>query len=331
MRAALAALTALVVGLIGPTTGALGAGASTPSAGHLVQGPREFFWPAGQHRTVSHGSQQLVYNGGLQGRGVEHHPAVYLVFWGSQWNKQDPYAAYEQRFFRGLYRAGDTWTGLQHEWCDHVAKGAVSCTPKSARVGRPLGALVKGVWFDNTRLAVPTDTAFFGGLTPDAVAQEAARAAAHFGNTTPASNVDVQYIINEPSHFDSPGFGPVFCAYHSYVGSNYGPLPYANIPYLSDLSGYCGQNAVNSGRAGTYDGISIVAGHEFIETMTDPYPNTGWMDVNGGENADKCAWKTEGPGAMTDLHLSTGTFAVQGSWSNVANNGNGDCRISTTE
>ena len=34
-------------------------------------------------------------------------------------------------------------------------------------------------------------------LVPDAVAQEAARAAAHFGNTTAAKNHDAQYIIND--------------------------------------------------------------------------------------------------------------------------------------
>jgi serine protease len=329
IRVALASVGALVVGLIGPTAGALGSSASPGShvplsAGLLVQGPRDVFLPA--TRKANPGPQQLTYHGGLNGRGVQHHPKVYLVFWGSQWDKKDPYADYEQRFFRGLYGRGDTWTGLQREWCDHVAKQAVTCGPRSPRIGRPIGGLVKGVWFDDSVFALPTDNPFVGGLTPDAVAQEAVRAAEHFGNTTPASNVDAQYIISEPSHFNSVGYG-LFCAYHSYVSSNYGPVPYTDLPYLTDLGFDCGQNSVNSGDAGTYDGLSIVAGHEFIETISDPYVLTGWADAEGEENADKCAWRTTGAGAMTNVRLTTGTFAVQGTWSNLAKNGDGDCRV----
>lgn len=335
IRLVVAGVATLVVGLIGPAAGAFGAGSSLArtgavpsSAGHLVQGPRHVLLPSPHRqraaREASPGRQQLTYHGGLHGRGVQHHPAVYLVFWGSQWNRSDPYADYEQRFFRGLYGRGDDWTGVQHEWCDRVAKQAVGCGPRSPRIGRPLGRLVKGVWFDTSTVALPTDNPLVDGLTPDSVAQEAVRAAEHFGNTTPASNVDVQYVINEPSHFDSPGFG-LFCAYHSYVGSNYGPVPYTDLPYMTDLGLDCGQHSVNDGAAGTYDGVSIVAGHEFIETISDPYIVTGWADADGEENADKCAWRTDGAGAMTNLKLSTGTFAVQGSWSNLANNGNGDC------
>jgi hypothetical protein len=334
-RLALACAAVGIVGLVGPALASPAAGNTRsagpvvpPSAGHLIQGPRDIFRPVGyavhEHRKANAGDQQLSFGGGLRGVGVQHHPAVYLVFWGSQWRQSDPYADYEQRFFRGLYGPGDNWTGVQREWCDGVAKQAVSCPEAAARVSTPSGALVKGVWFDNSMLALPTDNPVVSGL-PDAVAEEAVRAAAHFGNTTAEKNRDVQYIINEPSRFDSVGFG-LYCGYHSYVAGAYGPVAYTDLPYVTDLGFDCGQNFVNSGTAGTYDGLSLVAGHEFIETLTDPYPNTGWVDHDGSENADKCAWKTSGAGAMTDVHLSTGTFAVQGSWSNLANNGNGACR-----
>jgi hypothetical protein len=337
-RLALACAAAAVVGLVAPalaaSTGSAQTGAAglvvPSSAGRLTQGPREILWPAtrGASRPAHQanaGNQQLLFGGGLRGRGgVQHHPAVYLVFWGSQWKQADPYANYEQRFFHGLYGAGDNWTGVQREWCDGLVKKALSCPQSAARVGTPHGPLVKGVWFDDSALALPTDNPVVRGL-PDAVAQEAVRAAAHFGNKTVARNRDAQYIINEPKGFDSLGFG-LYCGYHSYVGSGYGPLAYTDLPYVTDLGFDCGQNYVNSGADGTYDGLSLVAGHEFIETLTDPYPNNGWVDAGGEENADKCAWKSSGAGAMTDLHLSTGTFAVQGSWSNLANNGNGGCR-----
>jgi len=331
-RLALAWAAAALVTLTGHALAATTPQPTAPpvpaSAGHLVQGPREILWPAGSpaagERHAHEGSQQLIYGGGVNGVGVEHHPSVYIVFWGSQWRSNDPYASYEQRFFRGLYGPGDTWTGLQREWCDHIPKGAVSCPQRAPRVGAPYGGLVKGVWFDNSRLAIPTDNPVVRGL-PDAVAQEAVRAAAHFGNRSGAKNRDVVYLINEPSRFDSLGYGALYCGYHSVVGSNYGLIPYADLPYLTDIGFQCGQNYVNRGSAGTYDGVSLVAGHEYIESITDPYVLTGWADQEGEENADKCIWKATGEGAMTNVRLSTGTFAVQGSWSNLANNGNGGC------
>lgn len=321
LRHAFAALAVLTVGLAAPAT-ALGPSRAASSPGHLTQGPRDILEPRSH---AQRGPEQLTYHGGLKRQGVQHHPAVYLVFWGSQWDRSDPYIDYEVRFFRGLYGAGDDWTGLQREWCDDVVKDALSCPGSAARIGRPYGNLVKGVWFDDSALAVPNDNPFIT-VGPDAVAKEAVRAAEHFGNTTPLRNRDAQYIINEPSHFDSIGYG-LFCAYHSYVGTSYGNIPYTDLPHVTDLGFDCGTNAVNSGEAGRYDGVSIIAGHEFIETISDPYVNYGWLDPDGEENADKCAWLTEGPGAMDNVHLSTGTFAVQGTWSNLSNNGKGGCRL----
>jgi len=63
--------------------------------------------------------------------------------------------------------------------------------------------------------------------------------------------------------------------------------------------------------------FSIVGGHEYAETITDPYPNSGWLDGRGAENGDKCAWISSGTGAAQDISLSTGKFAVQSLWSNA--------------
>jgi serine protease len=91
----------------------------------------------------------------------------------------------------------------------------------------------------------------------------------------------------------------------------------------------CGQNFVNSGAAGTLDGVSIVEGHEYAETLTDAYPAGGWTDSIGYENGDKCAWITAGhQGASQNITLATGTFAVQSTYANDYNNGAGGCEIS---
>jgi hypothetical protein len=62
------------------------------------------------------------------------------------------------------------------------------------------------------------------------------------------------------------------------------------------------------------------------ETITDQFPNGGWLDASGAENGDKCVWITTG--ATADTTFSTGTFAVQSLWSNAFNSGSGGCVLS---
>ena len=69
---------------------------------------------------------------------------------------------------------------------------------------------------------------------------------------------------------------------------------------------------------GTYDGVSIVEGHEYMETITDMRPRDRLDRHRRPENGDKCAWISSGQGAMANLTLSTGTFAVQSTWSNTS-------------
>jgi hypothetical protein len=163
--------------------------------------------------------------------------------------------------------------------------------------------------------------------SPDdtAIAAEAVRAAAHFGNTTSASNSSAQYIIDTPHGNSTSGFNTQWCAYHSIVSSQYGGLAYTDFPYIPDAGTNCGQNFVNSGSAGALDGVSIVGGHEFAETETDPGAGSGWLDAAGAETGDKCAWIRSGTGASTNVTFSNGTYAVQSLWSNSANGGAGGC------
>jgi serine protease len=304
------------------------------SAGHLTNHAPDVFWakghaPAGKAASpaAATAGNNLVYGGGTGAGVVSSQPGVYLVFWGSQWSATDPLATYLKSFMNGLYGAGDDWTTVSQQFCEGIATGAWTCPTSATHVGVPSGSLVKGVWFDNATPAVPVDTLVnpTTSRVGDQLAAEAARAAAHFGNTTPASNTQVHYVIALPSGFFTPGYGAYYCAYHSSVSSSYGSLAYTNLPYMTDFGATCGQNSVNSGSAGTYDGVSIVEGHEFMETVTDMRPSTGWTDASGQENGDKCAWISSGQGAMADLSLSTGSFAVQSTWSNAFNNGNGGC------
>lgn len=254
----------------------------------------------------------MTYGGGA----IQSAPAVYIVFWG--WNGRDPSGEgpYQLAFFNGV--GGSQWNSSQTQYCNQTTDAVgTACAAGATHVGNPSG-LLKGTWTDNTN-PVPANP-------PDSAIQaEAARAAAFFGNTTAASNGSTQYIIDTPQGNSTSGFATQWCAYHGLVASGYGNLSYTDFPYITDAGASCGENIVNSGSAGILDGVSIVGGHEFAESETDPNPGYGWTDTTGAETGDKCAWIQTGAGSMTNMTFSTGTFAVQSLWSNAANNGLGQC------
>lgn len=256
----------------------------------------------------------MTYGGGA----IESSPAVYIVYWG--WNGRDPsgQAAYQQKFFQGV--GGSAWNGSQTQYCNATTLLGLGCATGATHVGNPSGVL-KGTWSDNTN-AVPSSP------TDADIQAEATRAAANFGNTSAGANANAQYIIDTPQGNSTSGFGTQWCAYHGSASSSYGALAYTDFPYITDGGAGCGENFVNAGSAGLLDGVSIVGGHEFAETETDTNPPSGWTDTAGAETGDKCAWISVGPGASTNVTLSSGTFAVQSLWSNAANSGLGGCALS---
>jgi serine protease len=169
-----------------------------------------------------------------------------------------------------------------------------------------------GYWYDNASSAPSRPR-------QSQLAAEAVRAAAHFGNTTSGKNASAQYVIATASGNNSNGFGTQYCAWHSSTSSSYGYIAYTNLPYITDAGASCG---ANFNGLGPDAGITIVGGHEMAETISDQFPNTGWLDGNGEENGDKCAWNS-----ATSNQLLTGTtsFPVQPLWSNAANSGSGGC------
>jgi hypothetical protein len=263
-------------------------------------------------------TRNLQYRGGS----VERAQKIYLVFWGSQWsNDPNGEASYLQNFYNGLYGAQDTWSTSTVQYCQGASYGSTSCSSSASFISHPGSSPLAGVWFDNGAAAPSSPT-------QNNLAGEAVNAAGHFGNTSSASNTNVQYVVATAHGNNMNGFATQWCAWHSSASSNYGSIAYTNLPYIPDAGYSCGANFVNAGVAGALDGVSIVGGHEYVETVTDPFPNSGWLDRNGEENADKCIWISPGTsGGAANLTLSTGTFAVQSLWSNNFNGGNGGCAI----
>ncbi len=54
----------------------------------------------------------------------------------------------------------------------------------------------------------------------------------------------------------------------------------------------CGANFISPPKdeSGADEGVTIVEGHEYAESVTDPNPPSGWYNNSYGEIGDICAW-----------------------------------------
>lgn len=310
-------------------------------------------WLAAHDQAAATGQQTLSYGGGVDGIGVQSgHSKVYLVFYGNQWGTQTTdangnakfsndsagAAGATQQMFKGIGTNGETWSADLTQWCDgpNVATGAVSCPSNADFIPYQSGGVLSGVWYDNAA-ASPSQA------SGNQLAQEAVKAAGHFGNTTAAANRDAYYIVlsphgTNPDDYQNPTTG--YCAWHDWNGdttltggaasSPYGDIAFSNQPYNIDAGSNCGVGFVNS--PGTLDGWTMTLGHEWHEMMSDQNPAGGWTNhvsgssYNGQENSDECAWIRPGStgGAANISFGSFGSYAEQASWSNDTNS----CAIS---
>ncbi|MCX4751671.1 hypothetical protein OG455_40260 [Kitasatospora sp. NBC_01287] len=292
------ALAAVGLAALGTASlaGAGPASAATGNAHHGVKPIHQGVHPLASSNTLKVGSSAT------QGV-VSPTPKVYLVFWGSQWSSDPAGVAPDlQNLFKGLYGSQDTWGTILSQYCEGVAKGTSNCGTKGTHVVHPTSTPLAGTWFDNTA-ATPANA------TAAQLAAEAVKAAGHFGNTTQSPNLNAQYVIVSPTGAHPDGFpSSGFCAWHDYTTSSYGNLAYTNLPYVPD-TGVDGCTTLTDGRA--LSGIESTETHEYAETVTDTWPSIGW-NGGGGEIGDEC----ENLDAF--VPLSTGSFDLQGLWSNSA-------------
>jgi hypothetical protein len=323
----------------------------------------------------------MAYYGGH----VQTTPKEYLVFWG--WGESGAFPASQtcssETLTEGTITAtlacdpdgagkrmadfvsalgGTNWAGVQTQYYQTDASG------NKTFITNPAEQLA-GIWVDDTNdiTGLPkTSGSNPGGPTNTYtdLAQEAARAVAHFG-VSDLSNANI--IIAQPPNYSDPNaLSTGYCAFHDYTQPNVSggiyntvqpDISYTNMPYVLAINSggvnVCGENAVNSGAAGKLDGNSIVLGHEIEETVTDPGAEDvvgannqqigGWYDpLDANENGDKCAWVGENlltgqgtepvPGAMGDITGNDGkTYAVQALWSNDSAGGAGYCAGAGTD
>ena len=336
-RAAIVLVVALVV---------LGA-ASAASADS-----KHFFWAGTTPPSPDALTNDIIYHGGNVGSGaigIEKTPAVYLVYWGTEWAtgfttpdtdgtlySSKTLQNYMNSFFQNV--GGSPWAGVQTQYCRNVPALTTSCAgiPGADYITNPKHQL-KGVWTDAT--PVPDDIVNLGlaeNLVDDPLAMEAMRASAHFNYDPNAT-----YIIFTPPRTIGTG-EPVYCGYHTQTSSvdglgnpyriQYAFIPFLNMNWPGVGTGGCGMHNVNATSNafgnGIFDGYSIVTGHEYSEAVTDPdnflAVQDGWNDDQTSENADKCAWYH-----TQNITLGSRQYAVQPTWSNEAfDAGQDGCAVS---
>jgi serine protease len=249
---------------------------------------------------------------------VETTPVVYISWWGSWWNSShttthsnrltnQQFKKYMTDFYSHV--GGSNWDGINTQYCDNVAAGTQSCSGVGSQyhVGNPTGQL-GGTWTDTA--SVPSRP------TQSQIASAATRLMQHFGY-----NHNATYFVFTPSGHSMSGFNTQWCAWHDSTSTGSGTIAYSYMPYITDAGVNCGENFVNGSNDsyghGTFDGLSIVGGHEYAEALTDPNPEgttLAWLDSSQSEIGDKCAWSA----LSNNLDLSNGNhYAVQPLWSGV--------------
>jgi len=258
------------------------------------------------------GAKNLLSNGGA----IQVTPVVYISFWGPEWTDTTFTSGgytykqamdYNTGFFYNV--GGSAWNEVVTQYCQGVARGTTTCPSTATFISNPTGQLA-GSWIDLT--AVPSSP------TQSDIIAAAKRAASHF-NVSAAAQANATFMVYTPHNKSMSGFaatGGNWCAWHSSTTNSGAKMAYAYIPYMPDAGTSCGMNFVNTTNNsygnGYFDGFSVVAGHEYSEAETDPFPSSGWTDRSGSENADKCAWSSK----SANITLNKQLYAVQPTWSN---------------
>ncbi len=199
-------------------------------------------------------------------------PTTYIIFWGyNTYGDTDGVKALLKNYSKDIGHSAHDNIYTQY----YMKSGSKTTDIKNGK------DQYGGAWEDDTN-AVPAHP------TDAQVAQEALLGVAHFGYHKNAS-----YVVATPTGHSSSGFGSQWCAYHSAAYSSGKLVSYTNLPYMPDAGGNCGANFTSppSDESAIDEGVTIVEGHEYGESVTDPNPPTGWYNNAEGEIGDICAWQ----------------------------------------
>jgi DNA-binding beta-propeller fold protein YncE len=206
-----------------------------------------------------------------KGSGVEQMPKVYLIFWGSNFEKEEGGKTagkeiYEMllTFFKGL--TGSAYEGILTQYFDST--------------GGPIGRVSSTVELeDSEKPYIVNNVKAPSSLNFTKITEEVERV---ISANKWASDINTQFVLVTPPGTTYEEI--IGCAFHSWTSSD---AVYDFVPYQGEepLKKNClalgnkGENAVVKS--------SKSASHEFAEAATDPYADT-WGRYNEHEIADLC-------------------------------------------
>ncbi len=237
----------------------------------------------------------LLYHNGA---GVQHNPAMHVIFWGKKWTESPGAEAKTQllKMYEGLSGSpsGAAWQGILTQYFDPTGRVSPSLSVDS---------------YVDTSVAAPT-TVNDTKIKEEVVAAVKVKSwAREFGSQF--------VVIPAPGSTYEASFDKSFCGYHGVdaLGSSYTFIPYpGDEPFTGCLVFDAEKNTANV--------TSMVASHEYAESATDPqvepFTKAEWYTHNEYEIADICA--------SGDDKLSNGSW-VQGIW----DDSKGECSLSDKE
>ena len=277
----------------------IGSTTQQQSAGHSIGGPgwREengvlyhvpHYMVTRQNAPTIKNNVALSYGGGP----VLVTPHVYLIFWGYKtYGDTDKVAKLLKHYVKA--EGGSSYDNTVTQYYMTSGSQNINITNPTKQLG--------GVWFDQTN-SVPTRP------TDSQVAAEALQGVSHFGYDAGGS-----YVVATPHGHSTLGFGTSWCAYHSNTVYNNQYVSYSNLPYMPDAGGNCGANIISAPQdeLAVDEGVTIVEGHEYAESETDPTPFNGWNSAFG-EIGDLCAWYD-----IANDTMGKKVYTMQPEWSNA--------------
>lgn len=219
---------------------------------------------------------------------------TYVIFWGyKKYGDPDKVKKLLKLFVKN--EGGSAHNNIYDQYYMKVGTATTYITNPTNQVG--------GLWDDETN-AVPNNP------TDAQVAAEALAGVAHFGYDANGS-----YVVATPHGHNTFGFGTQWCAYHSNTYSSNKYVSYTNLPYMPDAGANCGANFITppADETGADEGVTIVQGHEYGESITDPVPFSGW-NSSFGEIGDLCAWYN-----VQNETFRKKSYSMQPMWSNKDN------------
>jgi hypothetical protein len=248
---------------------------------------RIYFPTISHHKMMPQTCCNMNYGGGP----TLVQPHIYLILWGYG-NAGDPDGMQALLTAWGADYGGSKYGNIATQYYETVnGKNIYPTNPKNN----------SSVWVDNTNAepAHATD------------AQIQAEAWAYVNSQQKGvSDPYGAYIVNSSYNHDPQGFlSSGWCAYHGASQSGSQIISYTNEPYMPDAGADCGAAFITapSDETSTDEGATIVIGHEYNESVSDPQPISGWYSNQAGEDGDACAWTN----ILNDKFENGGVFTQQ--------------------